>query len=94
MNESSTSTSSAKKSGLGMAVVALVIGLVIGFGVTQISANHKQNQLKSQLAVATIATSNTKAADLRANLVTLGVSHMILTDQAVNAALLIHVKVL
>lgn len=78
---------SQKKIGLGAGILMLVVGLLIGFGITMITANHKQNQLKSQLALAQVATSNTKAADLRSNLVTLGVSHMILTDQAVDAAL-------
>ena len=65
---------------VGMIAVALIVGLVIGFAALRITDNKK--------TVTSVApTSATKAADLRSDLVTLGVEHMILTDQAVNAAL-------
>jgi hypothetical protein len=78
---------SQKMSGVRVGIAALVVGVLIGFGVTKAMTNKKENDLKQQVSIAQIATANTKAADLRANLVTLGVSHMILTDQAVDGAL-------
>ncbi len=63
------------------AVVALVIGLAIGYGVW-----HKKDTATTSNSQVT-ATSATKAADLRANLVSLGVQHQDVTTQAVDAAL-------
>ncbi len=65
---------------VGMIAVAVIVGLVIGFAGFRIADNKKT-------VTAVAPTSATKAADLRSDLVTLGVEHMILTDQAVNAAL-------
>ena len=62
----------------------IVIGLLVGFGITMVSASAYYN---NKLDTAKVATTDTKAADLRANLVTLGVEHMTLTNQAVDAAL-------
>ncbi len=75
---------SVKKPAMGIMVIALVVGLVIGYGITKAVDN---NHYKKQLATATVPNSTTAAADLRANLVTLGVEHMDLTDQAVDTAL-------
>ncbi len=62
------------------AVVALVIGLVIGYGVW----HKKDNQTTNST---TAVTSSTKAADLRASLVSLGTQHQELAHKAVDAAL-------
>lgn len=61
-------------------IVMLVIGGLIGFGITK-AADHKTTTTASAPSAAT------KAGDLRANLVTLGVEHMTYTDQAIDAAL-------
>jgi hypothetical protein len=66
---------------IAIAVVAIIAGLVIGFAAGRVMNN------KTSTTTATAPTSATKAADLRADLVTLGVEHMTLTDQAVDAAL-------
>lgn len=63
------------------AVVILVIGGLIGFGITKAADNNQPKQSTN------VTTSATKAADLRSDLVTLGLEHMTLTDQAVDAAL-------
>ncbi|HWT55445.1 MAG TPA: hypothetical protein VN031_00240 [Candidatus Microsaccharimonas sp.] len=68
-------------------IVALVVGLGVGFGVTKASDNGSKNNLKKQVTTATAPSAATKAADLRSALVKLGVEHMTLTDQAVDAAL-------
>jgi len=69
---------------VGMSVLFVAIGLVVGFAVTMASASAYYNM---KLDTAKVPTANTKAADLRANLVTLGLEHMTLTNQAVDAAL-------
>ena len=66
-----------------VSVALLVVGLALGFGVAKASNNNDTTKTGST----TVATSATKAADLRANLVTLGVEHMDLTDAAVSAKL-------
>jgi hypothetical protein len=68
----------------GSIVAALVVGLVIGFAVT-LAIEH--SHYKTKLSAASTPNASTAAATLRANLVTLGVEHMTLTDQAVDAAL-------
>jgi hypothetical protein len=75
---------SQKSSMATMTIVVLIVGLLIGFGITKMVDN---NHYKKQLAAASVPNSTTAAATLRANLVTLGVEHMTLTDQAVDAAL-------
>jgi hypothetical protein len=75
---------SQKSSMATVTIVVLIVGLLIGFGITKMVDN---NHYKKQLASATVPDSTTAAATLRANLVTLGVEHMTLTDQAVDAAL-------
>ena len=64
----------------GVVVVAVIVSLVIGYAGARLADNNK-------IKAAQNPTSTTSAADLRANLVTLGVEHMSLTDQAVDAAL-------
>lgn len=73
-----------KSAAVGMSVIFLVIGLAIGFGVTFATTRAADNKT---LDSAKVPTSATKASDLRANLVTLGVEHMTYTDQAIDAAL-------
>jgi hypothetical protein len=77
-------TSNTKSGIMGISVALLVVGLVIGFGVTKAIDSHHYNQ---ELTSARTPSTTTAAATLRANLVTLGVEHMTLTDQAVDAAL-------
>lgn len=64
-------------------IVALAIGMAGGYA----AGNQNNNQSTDKSSVATAPSSATKAADLRATLVTLGVEHMTLTNQAVDAAL-------
>ncbi|HET7630261.1 MAG TPA: hypothetical protein VFK03_02710 [Candidatus Saccharimonadales bacterium] len=66
-----------------VAVVTLVIGLLVGFGVTK--AMDGDN--RSGHDMASMTQTSDKASDLRANLVTLGIEHMTYTNQAVDAAL-------
>ena len=73
-----------KMGSVGIPILMIVIGLLVGFGITMVSASAYYN---NKLDTAKVATTDTKAADLRANLVTLGVEHMTLTNQAVDAAL-------
>lgn len=62
-------------------VIALIVGIAGGYAIGH-NKSSNNNDMK-----ATAATTSTKAADLRANLVTLGVEHMSLTNHAVDAAL-------
>lgn len=78
---------SAKHMAWTAGIVALIVGLLVGFGITRIADNNSKHNLQAQLSAANLPTSATKAADLRANLVTLGVEHMDLTDAAIDAAL-------
>jgi sulfur transfer complex TusBCD TusB component (DsrH family) len=80
-NKPSTKAKTAFTTGM---VVMLILGLLVGFGITAIVEHSHYNK---KLAAATVPTSATKAADLRTTLVTLGIDHMTLTDQAVDAAL-------
>lgn len=65
-----------------VAVVMLLVGVGAGVGIGK-ATDNKDTQTSSMAK----PDAATKAADLRANLVTLGVEHMILTDHAVDAAL-------
>jgi hypothetical protein len=67
-------------------IVAVIIGALIGFGITKATETKSSSNSDNSSTMAMTATSS-KASDLRANLVTLGVEHMIMTDQAVDAAL-------
>jgi len=62
-----------------MVVITLVVGVLAGYSI----GHHNKSTSKTDSS----PTSATKAADLRSDLVTLGVEHMTLTDQAVDAAL-------
>lgn len=74
---------SQKMSRWGVAIIMLVVGGLIGFGITK-AATHNND---SQIQASQTPTTDTKAADLRSNLVTLGVEHMSLTNQAIDGAL-------
>jgi hypothetical protein len=82
-----SSSASSSTTVIAAAIITLVIGLVIGFGVTKAMDKNNNNKIKQTAATASAPTADTKAADLRASLVSLGVQHMDLTDQAVDAAL-------
>ncbi len=69
---------------IALIAVAVVVGMVVGFSVAKISHSdsHKDETVK------TSSTGASKAAvDLRTNLVSAGLQHMTLTNQAVDAAL-------
>ncbi len=76
-----------KMSGMAsiVAVVLLVVGLAGGFGIAKATDNN--NKTSDTTMSSSKPTSATKAADLRSSLVKLGLEHMTLTDQAVDAAL-------
>jgi hypothetical protein len=82
--EPTTATHSPKMSGMTNGIVIgiamLIVGGLIGFGISKGTDNSSSNMSMAP-------SSATKAADLRASLVNLGVQHMSLTDQAVAAAL-------
>lgn len=68
--------------GVGVGViVALVIGLAAGFGVGHAGSNKNDDHHMTMQA------STTKASDLRADLVSLGVQHQELAQRAVDAAM-------
>ena len=70
---------------VALSAFLLVVGLAVGFGVSKASNNNDTNGMtKKSVAVPTTAT---KASDLRANLVSLGVQHQDLTMHAVDANL-------
>lgn len=74
------------KSSMGlyvMAIVVLVIGLGAGYGIAKAHDNHTKTASTS----VTSQPASSKAAGLQASLVTLGVQHMDLTNQAIDAAL-------
>lgn len=62
----------------------LLVGGAAGFGISKATSNNDDSTSSSMMQR---PTSETKAADLRASLVTLGVEHMQLTNQAVDGAL-------
>lgn len=78
-------SNSAHKSAVITGVVALVIGGLVGFGITKAADNNNNSNSMSSMSSST--GTSTKASDLRADLVTLGLEHMNYTDQAVDAAL-------
>ncbi len=69
---------------VALSAVLLVAGLVVGFGVAKASSTTNTSSTNNS---ASAPTSSTKAADIRANLVSLGVQHQDLTMYAVDAAL-------
>ncbi len=74
------------ESGLVEMIVVFVLAIAIGMA-GGYTIGHKKSTTTTTNAAMTEPTSSTKAADLRSDLVTLGVEHMTLTDQAVDAAL-------
>jgi hypothetical protein len=66
---------------VGLIAVALIAGLVIGFAIVKVADKNKVNKP----AAGSVITAS--AETLSNNLVTLGLQHMNLTDQAVDAAL-------
>lgn len=64
---------------MALVAVAIVVGLVIGFAVGRVMNNKKTTTTTTGTTASALALNNT--------LVTLGVDHMTLTDQAVDAAL-------
>jgi hypothetical protein len=79
-----TSVSTNKSSGMmiGVVVVVVVVGLLIGFGVGRAS-----KKTTTAMTMSSSANVTPSALALDNTLVTLGVDHMTLTDQAVDAAL-------
>lgn len=71
---------------VALSAVLLVVGLAVGFGVSKASnnTNDTNGMTKNSAAAPTTAT---KASELRANLVSLGVQHQDLTMHAIDAAL-------
>ena len=71
---------------VALSAVLLVVGLAVGFGISKAS-NNNNNMTETTKNSAGAPTTATKAADIRANLVALGVQHQDLTMHAVDAAL-------
>lgn len=69
---------------IALVAVAVVVGLVVGFAVARVSDNKTT---KSDATTTSSTGISTKASDLRANLVTMGLEHMTLTNTAIDAAL-------
>lgn len=63
--------------------IALLVGLAIGVSATKAMDNNQDHTSP----MASMSATDDKACDLRADLVTLGIEHMVYTDQAVDAAL-------
>ena len=76
---------SSKTAGIVVAVVMLLVGLGAGYGIGKSNSNSGNSNNSSSNSSKPDA--STKAADLRANLVTLGVEHMNLTAQTVDSTL-------
>jgi hypothetical protein len=72
-----------KSAAVTIGVIMLVVGALIGFGITKSMDHNDTNDMSAM----TMSGSSNKASNLRADLVTLGVEHMTLTNQAVDAAL-------
>jgi hypothetical protein len=70
---------------MALVAIAVVAGLVIGFAGAKVMDHNKKTTTTTASSTSTgVTPSERKLSD---DLVTLGVEHMILTDQAVNAAL-------
>lgn len=70
---------------VGLGVVGLVVGYAISHGVDNNKIKESSTPTSSSSSAPAAVTS--KAADLRTNLVTLGLQHMQLTNHAIDAAL-------
>lgn len=71
----------------GACVVTLIVGMAAGLGIGLVMKHGQVNDLKQQINNSKATSASTKGADLRASLVSLGVEHMALTDQAIDGAL-------
>lgn len=71
---------------VALSAVLLVVGLAVGFGVSK-ATNSSDTMDKTNNSASGAPTSATKAGDIRANLVSLGVQHQDLTQAAIDAAL-------
>lgn len=71
---------------VALSAVLLVVGLAVGFGVSK-ATNNSDTTSKTNNSSSSAPTSATKAGDIRANLVSLGVQHQDLTQAAIDAAL-------
>ncbi len=80
---------SKKMNGMAAVVagVALVVGLGVGYGISNSMDDNGGNDAMKSSKSATAPSSATKAADLRSTLVKYGTEHMILTQSAVADAL-------
>jgi hypothetical protein len=83
MNQEPNMQHSNKAAAVLIAVVMLIVGGLAGYAIAKSARSNDSNAHAS----ASVPSSDTKAADLRSGLVSLGVEHMMLTDQAVSAAL-------
>lgn len=72
---------------MALVAIAVVAGLVIGFAGGRVMNGDTTASTDSKSSTSAAPTSATKAADLRATLVTLGLEHMTLTQAAVADAL-------
>ncbi len=75
--------SSKKMNHLTVAIIMLLVGGLVGMGIGMAVKNSEVKDLKAKVSNSAGPSANTKAADLRATLVGLGVEHMALTDQAI-----------
>ncbi len=78
--------SKSESGNIGLIAVAVIVGLVVGFAVGRVMNSNKKNDSNTSSSSSS-APSSMKATALHTGLVTLGVAHMQLTDQAVDAAL-------
>lgn len=67
---------------IALVAVAVVVGLVVGFTVARVSSSDSTDKASTSSSAPAGGVS-AKASDLRANLVTLGLEHMLLTQSAV-----------
>lgn len=69
------------------AMIGVVVVAVVVIGLVAVTVLHKNKSTTVTQASSTTNLNTQKASDLRANLVTYGIEHMILTDMAVDNAL-------
>lgn len=81
------SDSSKGSANVVLSAALLVVGLAVGFGVSKASDNSDTKSDNKNANTASAPNPATKAGDLRASLVSLGVQHMDLTFAAVDATL-------
>lgn len=80
---------SSEAGNIGLIAIAVIAGLVIGFAIGRVMNSNKKNSTDSSMSSSSSSSplGSTKAVALNSALVNLGVAHMQLTDQAVDAAL-------